>query len=374
MRPPSEPGERYRAYLQSERQAVGIYLAMANAERDPRRAQVFRELAAVEERHARYWASKLGLGEDVLLPSRPLMRTRLLGWLARWFGTRWLLPMVLRMEAREATMYATEHEAKEILADEQDHSRTLEALREGQPAASFPGEVGWHRAAAAGTLRAAVLGINDGLVSNFSLVWGVAGGTSRADVTRPDVIVLVGVAGLLAGAFSMAAGEYVSMRAQRDLFEHRIAQERRELAERPEEEREELSLIYQLKGLPRDEADALAARLMQDPQVALDTMAREELGLDPSQLGSPWAAAISSFFAFVLGAIVPVVPYLFGSNTAAFALSGVASGLALAAVGATLALLSGRHPAWGGLRMTVIGLAAAVVTFGIGSLVGIALG
>lgn len=219
-----------------------------------------------------------------------------------------------------------------------------------------------------GSLRAAILGVNDGLVSNFSLVMGVAGGTGD-----PRFVLLAGGAGLMAGAFSMAAGEYVSMRAQRDLSERLLELEARELLEEPEEETEELVLIYQRKGLTRQEAETVAKRIMADPIVALDTHAREELGLDPSQLGSPWAASLSSFAAFAGGAFVPILPYLASVGDSAFLVSIVLSAVALVAVGTLLAYLSGKRVWWGALRMLLAGGIAAGVTFTIGSLLGVAL-
>ena len=357
--------DRYRYYLQAEREAVALYTVLAEAERDPNRAQIFRELAQVEERHVAHWAEKLGTPVTDLPPFRPGFRVRSLGWLARWLGTRRVLPLVMRIEAEDTDMYSGEPEAGSIVADEQGHSRILQDLREGSYPGSDFGHGGWHRAATGGAFRAAVLGGNDGLVSNFSLVWGVAGGTSN-----PEVVLLAGVAGLVAGAFSMAAGEYVSMRADRDLAEHKIEMERRELEEIPQEEKEELALIYRLKGLTREEADLLAERIMQNPDVALDTMVREELGLNPSQLGSPWGAAISSFLSFAAGATVPVLPYALGIGDPAFVLSGALSGIALLAVGATLSSLSGKSGLRGGLRMLLIGTVAAGITFGIGSLIG----
>ncbi len=223
-----------------------------------------------------------------------------------------------------------------------------------------------------GVLRAAVLGGNDGLVSNFSLVMGVAGGTGS-----PSLVLLAGVAGLLAGAFSMASGEYVSMRAQRDLHERLLQLEARELEEEPEEETEELVEIYQAKGLTRQEAEVVARRIMADPVVALDTHAREELGLDPSQLGSPWGAAVSSFFAFAGGAFVPILPYLVSRGGSvggsAFLISILLSAAAMATVGGVLAHLSGKRAWWGSLRMLLAGSIAASVTYAIGSLLGVAL-
>lgn len=224
----------------------------------------------------------------------------------------------------------------------------------------------WHRAGGQGTLRAGVFGANDGLVSSFSLVMGVAGaGTSEG------VIVLAGIAGLLAGAFSMAAGEWVSVKAQRELFEHQLEIERREIHEQPEAEHNELVAIYQRKGLPRRDASRLASAIMADPQTALDTHAREELGLDPNDLGSPWRAALSSFVLFSAGAAVPVVPFLVLPLAAAFVASLIASAIALFTVGALISFVTGRNLFLSGARMLLIGGGAATVTYLVGKLIGV---
>jgi VIT1/CCC1 family predicted Fe2+/Mn2+ transporter len=206
------------------------------------------------------------------------------------------------------------------------------------------------------------------LVSNFSLVMGVAGAATEA-----DFVLLAGIAGLLAGAFSMAAGEYVSMRSQRDLYEHQIRQQEARLDESPENAEEDLVLIYEAKGLPTGVAEGISKQIIKRPQVALDTMVREGLGLDPMQLGSPWGASVSSFIAFVVGALVPILPYVFDAGSASFVLSGVLSAVALAVVGAVLGRVTERNYAWCGLRMLLAGGAAAAVTFGIGHLVGMSI-
>ena len=212
------------------------------------------------------------------------------------------------------------------------------------------------------------LGVNDGLISNFSLVMGVAGGTSKS-----EYVLLAGVAGLLAGAFSIAAGEYISMRSQRDVYEYQIKLEQAEIEDSPEDEVEELVLIYRSKGFTQEESEVIAKRIMERPDVALDTMVREELGLDPSQLGSPWGASLSSFLAFTAGAIVPILPYLFNAERLAVTLSGIFSAVALIAVGALLAWMTSRSVRWGALRMLLAGGSAAAVTFGVGSLIGVSL-
>jgi VIT1/CCC1 family predicted Fe2+/Mn2+ transporter len=229
---------------------------------------------------------------------------------------------------------------------------------------------GRHRAASGNALRAAVLGANDGLLSNFSLVMGVAG----ADLAGRAVLV-AGIAGLLAGAGSMALGEWISVQSSRELYQRQIAIEAVELAEAPEEEEEELALIYQAKGVPEAEARALAARLLGDRTAALDALAREELGIDPAELGgSPWVAAGTSFVLFALGAIVPVLPFVFLSGLAAVAVSVAASALALLGIGAAITLLTGRSALYSGDRQVLFGLAAAALTWGVGHAIGVAVG
>lgn len=212
-----------------------------------------------------------------------------------------------------------------------------------------------------GALRAAIFGVNDGLVSNLALIMGVTGAAVPS-----RVVLLAGVAGLLAGAFSMAGGEYVSMRVQRELFERLIHLEAHELGTDPEGERRELQRIYEARGFPRELATRVSEALMRDPRLALETHAREELGLDPTQLGSPWGAALSSFVTFAAGAAVPLLPFVIGSGVAAALAAVAASGTALFAVGAAMSVLTGRSAWASGLRMLLIGGSLAGVTFGVG--------
>jgi vacuolar iron transporter family protein len=223
-------------------------------------------------------------------------------------------------------------------------------------------------ASKSGTLRAAIFGINDGLVSNFSLIMGFMG----AGVDK-SVVLLAGVAGLLAGAFSMGAGEYISMKVQREVYERLIHLEAHELAMEPDEEREELAEIYVRKGIPPELAERLADSIMVDPKLALDTHAREELGLDPEQgLGSPWGAAASSFLTFAFGAFVPIVPLLFAGGVRATVASAIVSGLTLVGVGAAISILTGKSAVVSGLRQLLVGGVAAAITYGIGSALGVA--
>ena len=359
--------ERYKRYLEAELEAAAMYRSMAEVESNPGRAQIFGRLAEAEMRHASRWAEKLGMDPSTLEPASGI-KVRLFQQAARLFGTSRVVPWLVRGEAKDIRAYASDPEARDIAREERHHARLLREMVNGPDALATIRAEGRHAAADGGRLRAAVLGVNDGLVSNFSLVMGVAGGTSN-----PDFVRLAGVAGLLAGAFSMAAGEYVSMRSQRDAYEHQLRIEEAELREWPEEEEEELVLIYQAKGLSREESERIAEQIMARPEVALETMAREELGFDPARLGSPWGAAFSSFGAFVAGALVPILPYLLDAGGLAFMMSGVLGTAALLLVGGTLAATSGRSPAWGALRMLLAGGAAAAVTFGIGHLIGLSI-
>jgi VIT1/CCC1 family predicted Fe2+/Mn2+ transporter len=227
-----------------------------------------------------------------------------------------------------------------------------------------------HATRGAGGLRAAVFGVNDGLVSNTSLILGMAGATDDA-----AVITLTGVAGLLAGAFSMAAGEYVSVRSQRELYEHQIAQEREELTHYPEEEAEELALIYNARGVPLEQARTVASTIFRDPEQALRSLSIEELGINPDDLGSAEVAAASSFIAFALGAAVPLLPAMLSSGAgagASIAATMAVSGVALFAIGCATSLFSGRSALRGGVRMLAIGCGAGLVTYLIGRVLGVA--
>lgn len=236
--------------------------------------------------------------------------------------------------------------------------------------ATLAGLEGRHRAVGGNALRAAVLGANDGLVSNLSLVMGVAGASLSS-----RTILITGIAGLLAGACSMAMGEWISVTSSRELYARQIQIERTELEMAPEAEREELALIYEAKGVARPEAEALAERLLTDPERALDTLVREELGIDPASLGgSAWIAAVSSFIPFVLGALAPVLPFVFLTGTTAVVTSLAASALGLFAIGAAITLVTGRRVFSSGVRQLLIGLAAAAVTYGVGAAIGVSVG
>jgi VIT1/CCC1 family predicted Fe2+/Mn2+ transporter len=371
--PSADDIKRFRRNYQGEIDGVALYQRLAKAEPDAERSKIFLDLAETEKNHVEVWASRLREAGVDLGEPRPSFRVRTLGFLADRLGPRAVLPMVSAMESDGFGNYMSQAEAGPAMARaERAHSRTLSTMYapggEKNVAGIAEGER-WHRVDSSGSLRASIFGVNDGLVSNLSLVIGVAGANPEG-----RFIILAGIAGLLAGAFSMGAGEFVSVTSQRELFERQIELEREELETNPEEERKELALIYRAKGLGVREAEELSARIIADRGVALETLAREELGLNPDELGSPWRVALSSFAAFALGAIVPVIPFLFGSTWGHFGASAAMSGIALFAVGAAVSLFTGKSAWFSGGRQLLIGLAAAAVTFTIGRIIGVSAG
>lgn len=364
---------RFLRYLDAERNAAMLYRALADTT-DGERREALLELADIEDRHAEHWVEKLTeYGVDIPPPPSSLAADdAALVARARAAGMDDVLARLEEAETADAGMYDEEPEALASMpVDEREHAETFRRLRDAHPAPTMgsSGEIDfgetWHRADSSGKWRAAIFGVSDGLVSNTALVMGFAGsGIDRG------VVLFAGIAGLLAGAFSMAAGEYVSMASQRDLFRREIDMEARELAEKPEEEKRELELIYRAKGLDRETARATAERIMSDPKTALDTLVREELGLNPDELGSPIRAALFSFIAFAIGAFVVVVPYLFTGGTIALIIAVALAGAAMLLVGGAVGRYSGRGTIHGALRQLIVGVLAAGVTFAIGRLIG----
>jgi VIT1/CCC1 family predicted Fe2+/Mn2+ transporter len=357
--------KRYRQFWESEMSAAWLYRALASST-DEEGASTLVKLAEAEEKHAGHWADLIRKSGGAEFDySGPPLRERVLARLARRFGLEFVLPVLVRLEAADARKYVGVPEAPtEMGQEEVQHGRTLATIGKGAPARIADIE-SRHRIRSGGMLRAATFGVNDGLVSNLSLVMGVAGGTGNA-----HFILLAGVAGLLAGAFSMGTGEWISVQSQRELYEREIEIEREELTAFPEEERDELALIYRAKGIEPGAAEKLAERIMLRPTAALDTLAREELGLDPNDLASPWVAAFSSFFAFALGAFLPVLPYLFMKGSAALFTAALLSGIALALVGMSISLLTGKSGVVSAFRMLFVGAISAGITYGVGSLIG----
>jgi VIT1/CCC1 family predicted Fe2+/Mn2+ transporter len=334
-----------------EMESVFLYRIVADAEPAEDRRALFRKLAGEAEAQAAIWADEIkktgGPAPDAYVPAT---RARIVAALVRRFGPRRMKSVLAAMKVRGMSIYSSS------------------AHPAGHPMPHSVDEIGQrHRGGiAGGNLRAAVFGASDGLVSNVCLILGVAGAAGGQGHT----VLVSGVAGLLAGAFSMAAGEYVSVRSQREMFEYQIGAERDELAKYPDQEAAELSLIYQARGLGKDDADRMSSRIVANPHYALDTLAREELGLDPGALGSPVGAAAISFAAFAVGAAVPLAPFVFSSGAAALVAAIVLTSVALFGVGCATSLFAGRGAARGGLRSLLIGAAAGAVTFGIGRLLG----
>lgn len=342
----SDPLESWR----EEKRSAWLYRLVAKCEQGTSREALFTELAQAADEQAAIWqAAILKRGDTVPSHFRPDVRTRIVGQLTRLFSPRAMRNVLAAMKVRGMILY-----------DKHDP----------HPMPTRVDQIGkrHHNGPAGNALRAAVFGVNDGLVSNAALIYGVAGAAQE-----PRLILLTGIAGLLAGACSMAAGEYISVRSQREMYEYQIGLERDELETYPDEEAAELALIYAAKGMPQEEAKRVADTLMKDPERALDTLSREELGLDPNELGSPWQAAIASFTAFTAGAALPLLPFIVAADEA-LTLSIALTALGLFAVGASMSLFTGRHAVLSGLRMLGIGGAAGLATYFLGTWLGVNLG
>jgi vacuolar iron transporter family protein len=365
---------RYRTNLRDELDGAELYKALAKAEADPVRKDLFLQLSQAEAEHAAVWRKKLEAAGIRDVSYAPSFKTRLLARLAQRFGPRFVLPTIASAEYADRNKYEGQADAAALSKDEQGHAAVVQAALTGARGRGLAGsEIAraerWHRGGSGNELRAAVLGANDGLVSNFCLVMGVAG--SGVD---GKVLLLTGLAGLIAGACSMALGEWLSVTNARELARTQIAREREEIEHTPEAEQKELALIFQAKGLERAEAQRVAAQIMRDKESALDTLVREELGIDPAEMGgNPWSAAAFSFVLFAAGALFPVLPFFFAGGTTAVTLSIASSAVALAVIGVITSLFSGRSALYSALRQVVIGCAAASLTYGVGALLGVSL-
>jgi VIT1/CCC1 family predicted Fe2+/Mn2+ transporter len=373
----SDKTRRYLRYLDAERASARMYRALATLT-DGERREALLELASIEDRHAAHWMALLHSAGEVIPadPGELSADDEAVVARARQMGLSAVLGDLERAEREGAGMYDAEPDALPAMsADEREHAEILAGLSVGPT--SVPADARavlnkaepWHRTDKSGALRAAIFGVSDGLVSNTALVMGFAGSGVGG-----GTVLFAGLAGLLAGAFSMAAGEYVSVASQTDLFRRELAIEARELQEKPEEEQRELELLYRAKGLDAQTARTTAAKIMADPETALDTLAREELGLDPDDLGDPKRVAASSFAAFAVGAAVPVIPYVFLTGTAALTLAVTLAVLALIVVGGTVGRLSGLGVVRSALRQVLVGGGAAAITYVLGRLVGTGLG
>ena len=362
-----------KTYLEECSSAL-LYETMAEVEKDPRIAEVYKRISQTETGHAAHWKQQAAAQGVTLEAYKPDWRTRMLVRLGKRFGTGMILPVLQGMEQTGASGYSKMSGASSMQAQEQSHGRLLNTIT-GSIKGGISGGMlmqleGRHRSAGGNALRAAVLGANDGLVSNLSLVMGVAGATLAG-----KGVLIAGVAGLLAGAISMALGEWLSVQSSRELYQHQLDTEAEEIQTSPDEETEELALIYEARGFEKKVARDLAEKVIANQDTALDTLAREELGINPEELGgSAWEAAITSFILFALGAIIPVAPFIFATGMTAVFISIGLSTLGLFALGAVITLFTGRTVLYSGLRMVIFGLLAAAVTFGIGRLIGVSIG
>ena len=376
MAPPTAADiARYTENLQGEIDAIALYALLAEKESSEETlTHFYTRMVDVETIHANVWRARLeAAGVDTSRMS-PAWRARVLMFVARHFGPSLVVPTIAEHEASDEAMYDEQPEAlARMPGDERSHARLFRELANGK---GVEGGViarieGRHRGSGGNQLRAAVLGANDGLVSNLSISMGVAGASQGG-----HAVLIAGMAGMLAGALSMAIGEWLSVQSARELYAHHVKVEREELLNVPDEEEEELTLIYQSKGLTAQQARLMAQSIVGgELGRAVDTLAREELGIDPNELGgSAWVAAVTSFFLFALGAIVPLSPFFFATGLPAVVASIVVSALALMVVGAAITVVTGSSVIRTGGRQVLLGLFAAAVTFGLGALVGRAVG
>jgi VIT1/CCC1 family predicted Fe2+/Mn2+ transporter len=339
-----------RKSWEQEMESAYLYEVLADSDSSSERRALFRQLAGEAKAQAAIWAAEAQkIAGETPEGFRPSARARFVAALVRRLGPQRLRSVLAGMKVRGMSVYRNlpgpgghemPHSVEEVGRRHRDHGSS-------------------------DNLRPAVFGASDGLVSNLCLILGVAGASASS-----HTVLITGVAGLLAGALSMAAGEYVSVQSQREMFEHQIGAERDELRQYPEQEAAELSLIYQARGLSKPDADRASSHLIADPDRALDTLAREELGLDPGGLGSPVGAALSSFASFAVGAAVPLVPFVIATGRQALGGSVILTAVALFGIGCAISLFTGRGALRSGSRMLLIGGAAGGVTYAIGRLVG----
>lgn len=359
--------------LQTEIDACYLYQKLAEAESDQTVAHVFRQMSTIEQGHADAFFKKMKSDEFTTLPP-PSIRAKIFNTIGKIFGYDYVLGVLMDTEKSisGAILQAKQKNNLEITGSETNHVKILRALLEKETnitGSNFAKFESRHKSVGGNALRAAVLGGNDGLVSNFSLIMGIAGATAGG-----SEVLLAGVAGLLAGALSMALGEWISVKSSQELHENQMQLEMDELETNPEGEERELSLLYLAKGIPEAQAKQMASDLMKDKKVAHAVLVKEELGINPEELkGSAMEAAIYSFILFAIGAVIPVIPFMFTRGTPAIFMSVAASATGLFLIGASITLFTGRSVWFSGFRQVLFGLIAAAITFGIGKVIGVSL-
>ncbi len=350
----SHRARRFRSNLRIERDNAALYARLAELATDARLSRAYRRIAAGEQANAQFWESHLRELGEAVPPARIGLRVRALSWFARRFGTEFVMPTVVRLEHAD-------HEATPV--DRSGHRDHF-----GPEQGVVPDDHR-HRVQSGNTLRAAVLGANDGLVSNVSLVMGMAGAA-----TGDRAVLLAGLAGLVAGACSMALGEWLSVNSSREFYQAQITERAERLAVAPEDGLEHIADIYRGKGVAPVAAKQLAGHIAKTPRAALDMLVREDLGVDPGELGgSAWGAAISSFILFACGAFFPVAPYFVLGGQAALLASACSTAAGLALIGIGTSLFTGRGMLFSIARQFAITAAAAALTYGVGHLLGVVL-
>lgn len=359
-----------KSQIQTEVDAYYLYQKLAENEEDPIVASVFAQMSEIEKGHAVEFAKALNKNIDEFL--QPSWRAKTLNRIGRIFGYDYVLGALMDTEKSLATNVIRQKAKSQaqISGNEDSHVKILRSILDNETRVSGTQLARFekrHRSVGGNAIRAAVLGGNDGLVSNFSLVMGIAGATANQ-----QGVLLAGVAGLLAGALSMALGEWISVKSSQELYENQMQLEMEELEINPEGEKQELKLIYMAKGIPEDQAKDIVEELMKNKEHAHEVLVKEELGINAEELkGSAMEAALSSFVLFAIGAIIPVLPFMFTTGMKAIVLSTIASAIGLFLIGAAITLFTGRNVWFSGFRQVFFGLAAAAVTFGIGKLIGV---
>lgn len=361
--------------LQIEVDTAWLYQKLADIQEDTSTAEVLRSLSEIEKGHAQHILSLIRASDPGQQLPAPSGRAKWQFKLGGVFGYDFIIANLSSLE-REMARSAIEkklQQGEKASGFEHNHLRILESLSQttnSNVSGSFLSKMeGRHKSVGGNALRAAVLGANDGLVSNMSLVMGIAGAAAEN-----NTILLTGIAGLLAGAISMALGEWLSVQSSRELFMRQIALEAEELEASPEQEEMELALIYQAKGIDKEKSAEMAKRIISDKETALDTLVREELGIDKAELGgSSWEAAMTSFFLFAIGAIIPVFPFFFTNGSMAIYISLALGTIGLFGIGSATSLFTGRSVLFSGSRQVLFGLTAAAITYGVGHLIGVSI-
>ena len=358
--------------IQTEIDASFLYKKLADHEEDETIAHVFRQMSDIEKSHAEAFAKKENINIDNLM--KPSWRAKTLNTIGKVFGYDYVLGALMDTEKSisNAIIVTKKKNQMQITGMETSHVKILRSILEkeekvtGTQLSRFEKK---HRSVGGNAIRAAVLGGNDGLVSNFSLIMGIAGATAGQ-----EGVLLAGLAGLLAGALSMSLGEWVSVKSSQELYENQMQIEMEELETNPEGEKKELALIYIAKGIPEEQAHAMAAEIMKDTKLAHEVLVKEELGINAEELkGSAVEAAVYSFIMFAIGAVIPVIPFMFTNGMQAILISVSVSAAGLFLIGAAITLFTGKNVWFSGFRQVVFGLAAAAITFGIGKLIGVSI-